>query len=141
MGMLQSGSHHSTNNLMYHQLAPTQNARRCCSHCSPKAGNTDFQCSGSWILDFGMLSLVTTICHISWSCWKRKQLQETTSPHFNLPSCVCVQLLQYLTCMQTQVGSVRECERSGFQLSIIMKLNEAGLQLGQAKSDVYDKLV
>lgn len=40
--MLQSGSHHSTNNLRYHQLAPIQNARRCCPHCRPKAGQQWF---------------------------------------------------------------------------------------------------
>ena len=139
--MLQSGSHHSTNNLRYHQLAPIQNARRSCPYCSPKAGQQWFSLlrkldSRLWNIESGK-----TIFYISWSCCKRKELQETTSPHFHLLSCVCAQLLQYLTCIQTQVGSVREGGRSSFQLSIIMKLNEAGLELGQAKSDVYDKLV
>lgn len=73
--MPQPGCHHSANDLKYCHLAPIQKAKRCCWHC------------GSWMLDGGILCLLTIFCQISYSCLQQetKQQLETASASL-LPS-------------------------------------------------------
>lgn len=138
MEIPQSGGHHSTTWFEIPPSSYNQEYKKMLLKLQPpRLANSASQYPEIWKLEVesGPHTFSCLLILLARENSSRRQLL----PHVCLPSLIHVQLLGYLTCFQTLYA--RECEEGCFQLSIISKLNEAGLEFGRTKSNVYDKLL